>query len=291
MYYNQKTLAKTAKFTGIGIHSGKKVDLTVIPAESNHGVKFVRTDLPGKPVIPALFKYVIDTSLATVIGHDGAIVSTIEHLMASLSGLSIDNAIVELNSYEMPILDGSAYEYTYKFKKTGIKVLDCPRQFFVVTKPIELSINDKFVGIYPFSGCKLTYTIIYNNLLINTQTYSVVLKDDVFKNKISKARTFGFLSEYEMMKNIGLARGGTLDNVIVIDGEKVMNPGGLRYPNEFVRHKILDCIGDFALLGLPILGHIVVKKSGHSFNQKFVKEFFRQKDSWETQYLKKTDRS
>ena len=287
MYYNQKTLAKTVEFTGIGIHSGKKVDLTVIPAESNHGIKFVRTDLPGKPVIPALFNHVVDTSLATVIGHEGAIVSTIEHLMASFSGLSIDNAIVELNAYEMPILDGSAHEYTYKFKKAGIKTLDCPRQFFVVTKPIELSNDGKFVGIYPFSSCKLTYTIIYNNLLINTQTRSIILKDNIFKDEISRARTFGFLNEYELMKNIGLARGGSLDNVIVIDGETVLNPGGLRYPDEFVRHKILDCIGDFALLGLPIIGHIVVKKSGHSFNQKFVKEFFKQKNSWETQYLEK----
>ncbi len=287
MYYNQKTLAKTVEFTGIGIHSGKKVDLTVIPAESNHGIKFVRTDLPGKPVIPALFNHVVDTSLATVIGHEGAIVSTIEHLMASFSGLSIDNAIVELNAYEMPILDGSAHEYTYKFKKAGIKTLDCPRQFFVVTKPIELSNDGKFVGIYPFSSCKLTYTIIYNNLLINTQTRSIILKDNIFKDEISRARTFGFLNEYELMKNIGLARGGSLDNVIVIDGETVLNPGGLRYPDEFVRHKILDCIGDFALLGLPIIGHIVVKKSGHSFNQKFVKEFFKQKNSWKTQYLEK----
>ena len=268
--------------SGVGVHSGKKVNLTIKPAPPNHGIKFIRTDLLDCPVISAHFNMVVDTSLATVIGFEGFIVSTIEHLMASFAGLSIDNALVEIDSYEMPIMDGSAYPFTSLIKASGIKELDTPRYFFVIKEPIELKQDGKMVGVYPCSTYKITCTIEFNHPLINTQSYSVDVSDHIWESEISKARTFGFLHEYEYLKKHGLARGVTLENVIAIDDKDVINESGLRYRDEFVRHKILDCIGDFSLLGMPILGHVVAAKSGHAFNHSFLKKIFAEKESWET---------
>jgi len=282
MYYLQRTVAKPVNCSGVGVHSGKKVNLTIKPAPPNHGIKFIRTDLLDCPVISAHFNMVVDTSLATVIGFEGFIVSTIEHLMASFAGLSIDNALVEIDSYEMPIMDGSAYPFTSLIKASGIKELDTPRYFFVIKEPIELKKDGKMVGVYPCSTYKITCTIEYDHPLINTQSYSVDVSDHIWENEISKARTFGFLHEYEYLKKNGLARGVTLENVIAIDDKDVINEGGLRYRDEFVRHKILDCIGDFSLLGMPILGHVVAEKSGHAFNHSFLKKIFAEKESWET---------
>jgi len=282
MHFQQRTIAKPVSCSGIGIHSGKNVNLTIKPAPSNHGIKFIRTDLPDCPSISAHFNMVVDTSLATVIGIDGFIVSTIEHLMASLAGLSIDNALVEVDAYEMPIMDGSAGPFTELIKSAGIREQADPRYCFVIKKPIEIEKDGKFVGIYPSTTFKITYTIEYDHDLIKTQTYSVELSAPVFEREICRARTFGFVHEYEHLKQYGLAKGVSLDNVIVIDRHTVVNDGGLRYQDEFVRHKILDCIGDFSLLGMPILGHVLVKKSGHAFNHAFLKKFFVQKESWET---------
>lgn len=282
MYFQQRTVAKPVNCSGVGIHSGKEVNLTIKPAPPNHGIKFIRTDLLNCPVISAHFNMVVDTSLATVIGIEGFIVSTIEHLMASFAGLSIDNALVEIDSYEMPIMDGSAGPFTSLIKESGIKELDTPRYFFVIKEPIELKKDGKMVAIYPSSTYKITCTIEYDHPLINRQSYSVDVSDLVWENEISRARTFGFLHEYEYLKKYGLARGVTLENVIAIDDKNVINESGLRYQDEFVRHKILDCIGDFSLLGMPILGHVVAEKSGHAFNHSFLKKVFSEKESWET---------
>lgn len=282
MHRQQRTIARPVTCSGVGIHSGKKVKVTIKPAPDNHGIKFIRTDLPDCPSISAHFNMVVDTSLATVIGIDGFIVSTIEHLMASLAGLSIDNALVAVDAYEMPIMDGSAGPFTKSIKAAGIKEQAAPRYCFVIKAPIELQKDGKFVGVYPCSTFKITCTIEYDHDLIKRQTYSVDLSDRTFEREICRARTFGFLHEYEHLKQYGLAKGVSLKNVIAIDRHNVVNEGGLRYQNEFVRHKILDCIGDFALLGLPILGHVVAEKSGHAFNHAFLKELFAQKESWET---------
>jgi UDP-3-O-[3-hydroxymyristoyl] N-acetylglucosamine deacetylase len=285
MYFKQRTVAQPVRCSGVGVHSGKRVNLTINPAPSNHGIKFIRTDLLDCPCISAHFNMVVDTSLATVIGYEGFIVSTIEHLMASLAGLSIDNALVEIDSYEMPIMDGSAGPFASMIRSAGIRDQDAPRYFFVVKKPIELEEDGKMVGIYPCSTYKITCTIEYDHSLIKKQSYSVDLSDQVFEREICRARTYGFLHEYEYLKRYGLARGVSLDNVVVIDSKDVINKDGLRYKDEFVRHKILDCIGDFSLLGMPILGHVVVNKSGHAFNHAFLKEFFSQKESWETRTI------
>jgi UDP-3-O-[3-hydroxymyristoyl] N-acetylglucosamine deacetylase len=281
-FYHQRTLAKSVSCSGIGVHSGRKVRLNIFPAPINHGIKFKRTDISNGLSIPALFNRVVDTSLATVIGQDGCIVSTIEHLMAVFSGLSIDNALVELDSYELPIMDGSAAPFTQLIKSADIEIQNAPRFFFMAKEPIILEENGKSVGIYPDSERRITYTIVFDHPLVQTQSFSINLSGEEFENEIAPARTFGFFHEIEYLKKFGLARGGSLDNAVVLDQEKILNPGGLRYPDEFVRHKILDCIGDFSLLGMPIMGHIKVHKSGHEFNHEFLKKFLMQKESWET---------
>ncbi len=281
----QRTLSKAVGFTGIGLHSGKKVHLTLKPAPINYGIKFVRKDLPDDPTIPARFNCVVDTSLATVIGSDGVIVSTIEHLMACLAGLSIDNVVVELDSYEVPVMDGSAGPFTRMIMEAGIEVQMAPRHFFVLKEPIELKQDGKFVGAYPDTTFRITCNIDFEHPLIRKQSFSIEVEDTIFEREISSARTFGFLHEVEYMKRYGLARGGSLDNALVVDDRSILNKDGLRYQDEFVRHKLLDCIGDFSLLGMPILAHIVTMKSGHAFNHAFLENFFNHKASWQTLML------
>jgi UDP-3-O-[3-hydroxymyristoyl] N-acetylglucosamine deacetylase len=283
----QRTLSKNVRFSGIGLHSGKTVHLKLKPAPINHGIKFIRKDLPDDPTIPARFNCVVDTSLATVIGSDGVIVSTIEHLMACLAGLSIDNALVELDSYEVPVMDGSAGPFTRMIVEAGIREQEAARHFFVLKEPIELEQDGKFVGAYPDTTFKITCNIDFEHPLIRKQSCSIEVVDHIFESEISSARTFGFLHEVEYMKRYGLARGGSLDNAVVIDENDILNEDGLRYRDEFVRHKLLDCIGDFSLLGMPILAHIVTNKSGHAFNHAFLENFINNKASWQTQTLNK----
>jgi UDP-3-O-[3-hydroxymyristoyl] N-acetylglucosamine deacetylase len=278
----QQTVNRPVTCSGVGVHSGKTVHLTIKPAPTNHGIRFVRTDLPGRPGVTALFKNVVDTSLATVIGADGCIVSTVEHLMAGLAGMAIDNAIVEVDGYELPIMDGSAGPFTELIESAGTRPQEGRKCYFKVKAPISLSEGEKSVSIFPADEFRLTCTIAFDHPLIGTQTFDAVVSRHVFRTEICTARTFGFLHEVEMMKRYGLARGGSLDNAVVINGDKVLNEGGLRYPDEFVRHKVLDCIGDFSLIGMPIMGHVVAVRSGHAFNHAFLEQFFEHKESWET---------
>jgi UDP-3-O-[3-hydroxymyristoyl] N-acetylglucosamine deacetylase len=281
----QKTLAKPAHCSGIGVHSGKKVNLTIKPAPINHGIQFKRIDLPNSPRVAAIFNRVVDASMATVIGYDGFIVSTIEHLMASFAGLSIDNALVEIDEYELPIMDGSAYPFTKCIIKAGIKKQLGSKFCFVVKQPIELQQNGRSVGVYPSSKFKITCSITYDHPLIKKQTYSIDMGPDNFEKEIARARTYGFMNDIEYLKRYGFAKGASLENSIVIDKDQLLNSDGLRFKDEFVRHKILDCLGDFSLLGLPIIGHIILNKSGHALNQTFIKEFYNRRDAWETQTM------
>ena len=286
MFHWQRTIKKEISCRGIGLHSGLAVDLKIKPAPENHGIKFVRTDLPDSPCIPAIFKMVVDTSLATVLGRDGFIVSTIEHLMSCFSGMSIDNALIEISNYELPVLDGSALTYANMIKEVGIVEQKSPRFYFIIKSPIEISDGDKSVSVIPSDEAKLTCNIEFNHPLILKQSFTTSLSDEegmkAFEREISKARTFGFFHELEYMRQFGLAKGGSLDNAVVLDKTSVLNEDGLRFPDEFVRHKTLDCIGDFSLLGMPILGHIVTNKSGHFFNHAFLTKFFEEKHAWET---------
>jgi len=278
----QHTLMRPAQCTGIGLHSGRKVTLTIKPAPVNHGIRFERSDLPHKPVIRAHFRNVIDTSLATTLGTEGVIVSTIEHLMATFVGFHIDNALVQLDAYEAPIMDGSAGPFASMMKEAGPRAQSGKRYFLVVKEPIEMEDNGKKVGLYPSDTLRVTCTIDFDHPLLKHQCYSVSLIDGFFEKEISRARTFGFLHEVDYLKRNGFAKGGSLENAVVIDKDRILNPEGLRYTDEFVRHKILDCIGDLSLLGMPIIGHIVAHKSGHALNHALLKRFIDQKSCWET---------
>jgi len=281
-YTAQTTLAKSISFSGVGVHSGKMTHLTLRPAPQNHGIKFRRVDLPGTQDIQALFKLVVDTSLATVIGTNGAIVSTIEHLMASFSGLGIDNALVEIDDYEIPIMDGSAKIFTQMMEAAGLVLLDAPKHYFIVKKPIELVEDDKSVSVYPSPCFKITCRIDFPHPLIGKQEIIFDREKDNFERDISRARTFGFIKDLELLKKFSLGKGGSLDNAIIIDEDRILNEEGLRYPDEFVRHKLLDSLGDFSLLGMPIKGHIITHKSGHALNHLFIETFLKNKDAWET---------
>jgi len=281
-YYLQKTLAQKVSVSGTGMHSGKQTNLTINPAPENHGIKFRRIDLPGTQDIQAIFKMVVDTSLATVLGTNGAIVSTIEHLMASFAGLGIDNALVEVDDYEIPIMDGSAWIFTKLIEKAGIKEQAAPQHFIIVKREVEVIENDKSVIIYPESSFKITCKIDFSHDLIGKQEIVFDRAKNNFGKEISKARTFGFVKDLELLKRFSLAKGGSLDNAIVIDKDGILNKEGLRYPDEFVRHKLLDSLGDFSLLGMPIQGHIVTHKSGHSMNHLFIKKLLKDRDAWET---------
>ncbi len=283
--YRQRTLTRPVHFSGVGVHSGSPVNLTIKPAPPNFGIKFKRVDLPAQPMVSGHFNRVVDTSLATVIGENGCIVSTIEHLMACFAGLSIDNAVAELDGYEVPIMDGSAAVFTEAIKKAGITEQNAPRFYFVVQSPIEYEKDGKSVCAYPSESPQITCSIVFEHPAIGEQTYSIELNEDLFEKEICRARTFGFLHDFEFLKFYGLAKGGSLENAVVIDENGVVNDDGLRFADEFVRHKILDCIGDFSLLGMPILGHLKLHKSGHHFNHAFLNQFFLQKECWQTMTL------
>jgi UDP-3-O-[3-hydroxymyristoyl] N-acetylglucosamine deacetylase len=280
--FRQRTLAQNVALSGTGVHSGKKNNIMVRPAMENHGIKFRRVDLPGTQDIPALFKRVVDTSLATVLGINGAIVSTIEHLMASFAGLGIDNALVEMDEYEMPIMDGSAKEFTRAFTAAGIVTQNLPKHFIIVKEPIRIQDQDKFVEVLPAPCFKITCSIDFDHCLIGKQTLTFDRATNNFEKEISHARTFGFIQDLEILKKFSLGKGGSLDNAIVIDKDKILNCDGLRYPDEFVRHKLLDSLGDFSLLGMPIQGHIVSHKSGHTLNHLFIQKMLENKNAWET---------
>ncbi len=286
----QRTTARSASCSGIGVHSGKIVNVAINPAPINHGIKFARVDLPNQPVVPARFNRVVDTSLATVLGSDGLIISTIEHLMAALSGMGIDNALIEVDSYELPIMDGSASLFVEMIKEAGVKSQSAQRCYFEICEPVELEEDNKFVGIYPASDFQISCTIEFDHPLIQTQHFSTEITARNFEEKIAPARTFGFVHEQQYMKQYGLAKGASLENVVAIGEKSVLNAGGLRFADEFVRHKLLDCIGDFSLLGLPILGHIVARRSGHQFHHAFLVKLFQAKNAWQTRTFGKNEK-
>jgi UDP-3-O-[3-hydroxymyristoyl] N-acetylglucosamine deacetylase len=276
----QQTIKRSVACHGIGIHSGRPAHLVIHPASANSGVNFIRTDLPGAPVIPARSSRVVDSSLATTLGSEKAYVSTVEHLLAALAGLKVDNARIELSGPELPILDGSAAPFTVLLQKAGIKALRWPRAFFQMQKPLEISEGDKYIGIEPATESKLTYTIDFPHPAIGRQQFSFHLGAKAFCREIAPARTFGFLEDVQKLQANGQALGGSLDNAIVLDHNEVLNPEGLRFPDEFVRHKILDLIGDLALLGWPILGHIRVAKGSHALHQKFMQTLLQHQETW-----------
>ena len=276
----QQTIKRSIACHGIGIHSGRPAHLVIHPAPANSGLNFVRTDLPGAPVIPARSSRVADSNLATTLGNSDAYVSTVEHLLAALAGLNIDNARIEVSGPELPILDGSAAPFTVLLQKAGIKALRWPRAFFQMQKPLEIFDGDKYIGIEPAKECKLTYQIDFPHPAIGRQQLTFQPQAKAFCREIAPARTFGFLQDVQRLQANGQALGGSLENAIVLDPQGVLNPEGLRFADEFVRHKILDLIGDLALLGWPIIGHIRVSKGSHALHQKFMQTLLQQQETW-----------
>lgn len=280
MDYRQRTLRETIGCSGIGLHCGEKIDIRIRPAAPDSGIRFVRTDIEGRPSVKVEPDKILDTNLATTIGVNGCRISTIEHLMASFFGLGIDNAVVELDGPEVPIMDGSAAPYVFLIKSAGIKEQEAPKHFAVIKKSLSVCDGDRSIRVYPSKELKITYMIDFDHPLIRNQRYEMVFSGSDFMREISKARTFGFLKEVKVLKENGLARGGSLDNAVVIDDFRILNEGGLRYKDEFVRHKILDFIGDISVMGFPVIGHFVVKKAGHFLNHLMVKTIARSTGHW-----------
>jgi UDP-3-O-[3-hydroxymyristoyl] N-acetylglucosamine deacetylase len=275
----QKTLAKTLSFTGIGLHSGRPVTVKLYPAPANQGLRFVRTDLPGRPVLKAHVSQVVDTVRATTLGEGAAILSTVEHVLAALWGMGVDNAVIHVDGPEIPIMDGSAAPFADLLSQTGFQSLPWPRAYLVIQRPVELREDDQFMRVTP-GQTRLTYSIDFPHPLIRRQKYTVALTPESFREEIAPARTFGFLKEVEHLQAHGLALGGSLDNAVVLDDTDVLNPGGLRFANECVRHKMLDAVGDLALLGMPILGRVEVNRGSHSLHQRFLQALLREETAW-----------
>jgi UDP-3-O-[3-hydroxymyristoyl] N-acetylglucosamine deacetylase len=268
--FNQRTIQESVSTRGVGLHSGAQVTLTLRPAPADHGIVFRRVDVPGSPAIPATAAHVMDTSLATTVGKDGVRVATVEHLLAALSGLGIDNLRIELDGPEVPILDGSAGPFVYLVKSAGVRVLEAPKSFLIIKRSVVLREGDKEASLGPSNRLRIDCAIDFHHPLVPEQSLSLDFSGRSFSRELARARTFGFLRDVEQLKAAGLARGGSLENAIVVDEFSVLNPEGLRYPDEFVRHKALDALGDLALFGHPVIGHLRVSKSGHALHHRLV---------------------
>jgi len=275
----QHTIKKPVTCRGIGLHSGRPVRLTVHPARADHGIRF--THCGSGDSIPARMDRVVDTGLATTIADKDMVFSTTEHLLAALAGLGIDNALVELDAPELPIMDGSAGPFVQMLRnKTSRKRQKRRRRLLKITKKIVCRDGDKEVRIEPYDGLRLTCEIEFNHRLIRNQQYSIELSPERFAEEIAGARTFGFLEQVEQLRRNGYALGGSLENAVVIDDNGVVNKDGLRFSDEFVRHKVLDLIGDLALLGCPVQGHVTAIKSGHEQHLKLLRKIAASPECW-----------
>lgn len=274
----QRTLRRTIACAGIGLHSGKKVTLSLGPGPAGSGIRFRRADLGGLEV-PARVSHVGGINHATGLMCDTVRVDTVEHLLAAFLSLGVDNAVVELSSPEVPIMDGSAAPFVYLIQEAGIRSLSTPRQYLKVLHPMSLSRGDKRIALYPSDHFKVTYSIAFNHPMLRHQSRTIRLSEESFVEEIAPARTFGFLEEVELMRQQGLALGGSLENAIVIGDTGVLN-NALRFDDEFVRHKILDAIGDLALVGHPIIGHLVAHRGGHALHTQFAAQVLEERDSW-----------
>jgi UDP-3-O-[3-hydroxymyristoyl] N-acetylglucosamine deacetylase len=278
----QKTLKTAINCSGIALHSGEKVSITLKPAPADSGIIFKRIDIAGGGAeIKATYDNVVETTLCTKIGNaDGVTIATVEHLMAAISGCAIDNLLIEINGPEMPVMDGSAAPFVFLIECAGTIEQDAPRKAIRIEKNVSVDEKDRFAGFQPCKGSILDFTIDFDNPAIARQEHSVHMGRGVFKDELSRARTFGFLHEVEYMRANGLARGGSLDNAVVVSADGVMNEEGLRFENEFVRHKILDAVGDLALAGLPIIGRYTGICSGHYLNNQLLHALMANQDAW-----------
>src|SRR5918999_86365 len=274
----KRTLRPPITCAGIGLHSGNKVNLSLKPAPADSGVRFRRSDLGGLEV-PATVKHVGGINHATGLACDAVRVDTVEHLLAALVSLGIDNVIVELNSPEVPIMDGSAAPFIYLIQEAGVKALASPRRYLKVLRPIALSRGDKRIALYPSDHFKVTYSIAFDHPMLRHQSRTIRITEESFVEEIAAARTFTFLKEVEMLRQQGLALGGSLENAVVLGDTGILN-NALRFDDEFVRHKILDAVGDLALVGYPVIGHLVAHRAGHALHTEFAAKILEETHAW-----------
>lgn len=280
MNWTQKTLRKDIDCAGIGLHSGVRVTMRMRPAPPNSGIVFRRIDLDGAE-IPARQEHLRRSNLAITLANGDATIGTVEHVLSAAAGLGIDNLIIEVEGEEVPILDGSAAPFIYLMHEAGIRVQKAPREFIKILEPLRIEEEDKFVAVYPSDRFKISYTIDFEHPLIGEQRQTFVVTPRCFTEQIAPARTFGFLREVEALRRNGLALGGSMENAVVVGDNSILN-NHLRFEDEFVRHKILDAIGDLMLLGAPLLGHVVAYRAGHSLHARLVETIQKNTDAWRT---------
>ncbi|HUW99082.1 MAG TPA: UDP-3-O-acyl-N-acetylglucosamine deacetylase [Acidiferrobacter sp.] len=288
----QRTLKNVIRATGVGLHTGEKVYLTLRPAPADSGIIFRRVDLPQLIEVRARPENVSDTRLSTTLEYEGARISTVEHLMSAFAGLGIDNAFVDLTAPEVPIMDGSAGPFVFLIQSAGVDEQAAPKRFIRVRKRIEIKDGDKWVRFEPWDGFKVSFTIDFDHPIFrnSTQVACIDFSTTSFVKEISRARTFGFMRQIEALRENGLARGGGLENAIVMDDFRILNEDGLRYEDEFVKHKILDAIGDLYLLGHPLIGAFSACKSGHALNNRLLRALVADAEAWELVSFEETDR-
>lgn len=279
----QRTLKNVIRATGVGLHTGEKVYLTLRPAAPDSGIIFRRVDLDEPVEIPATPENVGDTTLSTTLIKDGVRISTVEHLLSAMAGLGIDNAYVDLNAAEVPIMDGSAGPFVFLIQSAGIEEQNAPKRFIRIKKSVKVEDGDKWVTFDPFDGFKVAFTIDFDHPAFKegSQIAEVDFSTTSFVREVSRARTFGFMNQIEQLRANNLALGGSLDNAVVVDDYRVLNEDGLRYVDEFVKHKILDSIGDLYLLGHSLIGSFCGHKSGHALNNQLLRALLAQEDAWE----------
>lgn len=275
----QRTIKQEVSFAGIGLHTGSHVTVKLKPSPRDTGIVFYRND--KNIMIRADVGAVVDTAFATSLGYNGTRIKTVEHILAAASGLGIDNLIIELDGSEIPILDGSSTELIDIILRGGIAKQGKKRPYIRITKPVFFDDGHSEIAAFPYNGRKLTYRIQFNHHLLGEQKLSIDLNEETFAREVAPARTFGFVKDVEYLRANGLAKGGSLDNAVILGDNGVLNKSGLRFKDEFVRHKMLDFIGDISLIGFPIYGYLVANRSGHSTNIKFVKSLLSAVDCWE----------
>ena len=289
----QRTLKNKVRATGVGVHLGQRVEMLIRPAAPDTGIVFCRTDLPGSPMVRAHALNVNDTRMSTRIENleSGAKVATVEHLMSAFAGLGIDNAYVDLSAEEVPIMDGSAGPFVFLLQSAGIEEQGKAKRYIRVKKPVELKESDRYVSLSPFAGFKLKFTIEFDHPVFNKAASDIEIDfaDVSFVKEIARARTFGFTHDVEMLREMGLGRGGSLDNAIVIDDFRVLNSEGLRFDDEFVKHKALDALGDLYMLGHPLIGAFHGIKSGHAMNNQLVRKLLTDETAFEFVTFDKRD--
>ena len=279
----QRTLKHIIRATGVGLHTGEKVELTLRPAQPDAGIVFRRVDLPVPADVRADALKVTDTRLCSTLEANGVRIATVEHLMSAFAGLGIDNAYVDLTGSEVPIMDGSAAPFVFLIQSAGIEQQPAPKRFFRIKRAVEVRDGDKWARLEPHNGFRLSFSIVYDHPVFekSAQSVAVDFSETSYVKEVARARTYGFTQDVEALLDEGLIRGGSLDNAVVMDEFRVLNAEGLRYSDEFVKHKLLDAIGDLYLLGYPLIGAFSAHKSGHALNNRLLRETLAAKDAWE----------